>query len=55
MAALSTRFWQGRGFFGLHELLQSSWRHLFSFLISLDITVASLALYFFTFPGGGHP
>src|SRR5215475_8098123 len=40
----------GRGF-GVYELLLSWWQHRVSFLISLGITIAALALYYFTFFG----
>jgi hypothetical protein len=55
MAAPSRRFWQRRDFFGLYELLQSWWRHRVSFVISLAITIASLARYFFTFLDVSQP
>jgi adenylate cyclase len=51
MAAPSVSFWQRRGLFSLYELLQSWWRHRASFLISMAITFAALALYYFTFLG----
>jgi adenylate cyclase len=51
MAAPSGSWWQGRGGFGLYELLQSWWRHRVSFLVSVGITLAALTLYFFTFLG----
>jgi len=37
--------------FGIYELLHSWWLHRASFLISLSVTVAALAVYFFTFFG----
>jgi len=49
--APSGRFWQRRTFFNLYELLQSWWRHRVSFLISVGITLAALALYYVTFLG----
>jgi adenylate cyclase len=49
--APSGRFWQRRSFFNLYELLQSWWRHRVSFLISVGITLAALALYYVTFLG----
>lgn len=36
---------------GVYELLLSWWQHRVSFLISLGITIAALALYYFTFFG----
>src|ERR1700730_9402219 len=51
MAAPSEGFWQRRGALGLHELLQSWWRHRVSFVISVFITFFALALYYFTFVG----
>lgn len=51
MAAPSVGFRQRRGAFGLHELLQSWWRHRVSFIISVVITFAALTLYYFTFFG----
>jgi adenylate cyclase len=51
MAAPSGGWWQGRGGFGLYELLQSWWRHRVSFIISLVTTLAALILYYFTFLG----
>ncbi|HTT31981.1 MAG TPA: CHASE2 domain-containing protein [Methylomirabilota bacterium] len=51
MAAPSDGFWQRRGLFSLYELLQSWWRHRVSFLISIAITFAALALYYLTFFG----
>lgn len=51
MATPSGNWWQGRGGFGLYELLLSWWRHRVSFLISLTLTLASLTLYYFTFVG----
>ena len=47
----SAGFWQRRGVFQIYELLLSWWRHRVSFLISVGITLAALALYFFTFLG----
>jgi adenylate cyclase len=49
MAAPSGGWWQGRGGFGLYELLQSWWRHRVSFILSLCITVASLTVYYLVF------
>jgi adenylate cyclase len=49
--APSGRFWQRRSVFNLYELLQSWWRHRVSFLISVGITLAALALYYVTFLG----
>ena len=49
--APSEGFWQRRGVFNVYELLQSWWRHRISFLISVAITVAALALYYLTFLG----
>lgn len=49
MAAPSVGFWQGRGFFGLYELLQSWWRHRISFLLSLGITLFALSIYYLVF------
>jgi adenylate cyclase len=51
MAAPSGEWWQGRGGFGLYELLQSWWRHRVSFIISLVTTLAALTIYYFTFLG----
>jgi adenylate cyclase len=51
MAAPSGGWWQGRGGFGLYELLQSWWLHRVSFLLSLSITLFSILLYVFTFVG----
>lgn len=51
MAAPSGGWWQGRGGFGLYELLQSWWRHRVSFIISLVTTLAALTIYYFTFLG----
>jgi len=42
---------QGVGFFRLPALLSGWWQHRASFFISLGITVAALAIYFFTFLG----
>jgi adenylate cyclase len=50
-SAPSGGLWQRRGVFGVYELLQSWWRHRVSFLVSVGITVAALALYYFTFLG----
>jgi len=50
-SAPSGGLWQRRGLFGVYELLQSWWRHRVSFLVSVGITVAALALYYFTFLG----
>ena len=49
--APSGRFWQRRSVFNVYELLQSWWRHRVSFLISVGITLAALALYYVTFLG----
>jgi adenylate cyclase len=49
--APSGGFWQRRSFFNLYELLQSWWRQRVSFLISVGITLAALALYYITFLG----
>jgi adenylate cyclase len=49
--APSGGFWQRRSVFSIYELLQSWWRHRISFLISVGITLAALALYYFTFFG----
>jgi adenylate cyclase len=49
--APSEGFWQRRGVLNAYELLQSWWRHRVSFLISVAITLAALALYYFTFLG----
>jgi adenylate cyclase len=49
MANTSPKWSQGRSGFGIYELLLSWWQHRVSFLISLGVTVAALALYFFTF------
>ena len=49
MAAPSVRFWQRRGVVGLIELLQTWWQHRVSFVISLVITFAALAIYVFTY------
>jgi adenylate cyclase len=49
MAAQSGAWWQGRGGFGLYELLLSWWRHRVSFILSLCITVASLSVYYLVF------
>jgi adenylate cyclase len=51
MAAPSGAWWQGRGGFGVYELLQSWWRHRVSFVISVVITFAALTIYYFTFLG----
>ncbi len=51
MAAPSVGFWQQRGAFDLHELVQSWWRHRVSFIISVVITFGALTLYYFTFFG----
>jgi len=51
MAAPSGGWWQGRGGFGLYELLQSWWLHRVSFLLSLSITLFSILLYVLTFVG----
>src|SRR5258707_13954758 len=50
-APSSESFWQRRGVFNVYEVLQSWWRHRVSFLISVAITLAALALYYFTFLG----
>src|SRR5215475_10538772 len=44
--------WQKRSAFNVYEVLQSWWRHRVSFLVSIGITAAALALYYFTFLGG---
>jgi adenylate cyclase len=49
--APSGGFWQRRGVFDVYELLRSWWRHRVSFLVSIGITLAALALYYFTFLG----
>jgi adenylate cyclase len=49
MAEPTPKWSRGRSGFGVYELLLSWWRHRVSFLISLGITLASLALYYFTF------
>jgi adenylate cyclase len=49
MTAPSGRRWQGRGAFGLYELLQSWWLHRVSFVLSLVITLAALVIYVFTY------
>lgn len=49
MAAPSGAWWQGRGGFGLYELLQSWWRHRVSFILSLGITIVSLSVYYLVF------
>jgi adenylate cyclase len=49
--APSGGFWQRRGVFDVYELLRSWWRHRVSFLISVGLTLAALALYYFTFLG----
>jgi adenylate cyclase len=49
MAAPSGAWWQGRGGFGLYELLQSWWRHRVSFILSLCITTAALSVYYLVF------
>lgn len=51
MAAASTKWWLGRSGLGLYEILLSWWRHRASFLVSLFVTFAGLALYYFTFFG----
>lgn len=51
MAAPSTKWWLGRSGLGLYEILLSWWRHRASFLVSLFVTFAGLALYYFTFFG----
>ena len=47
----SGTFWQRRSVFALYEVLQSWWRHRVSFLVSVGITFAALALYYVTFLG----
>lgn len=49
MADPTPKWSRGRSGFGVYELLLSWWRHRTSFLISVGITAASLALYYFTF------
>src|SRR5262249_7756459 len=49
--ASSGSAWQRRSAFNVYELLQSWWRHRVSFLVSIGITAAALALYYFTFLG----
>ncbi|MGC1483923.1 MAG: adenylate/guanylate cyclase domain-containing protein [Candidatus Acidiferrum sp.] len=49
MAAPSGGWWQRRGALGLYELLQSWWRHRVSFILSLCITIGSLAVYYLVF------
>jgi adenylate cyclase len=49
MAAPSGGWWQGRGGFGLYELLLSWWRHRVSFILSLCITTAALTVYYLVF------
>src|SRR5581483_2270647 len=51
MPAPSAKWWQRRGGFGVYELLASWWRHLASFVVSVFVTLAGLALYLFTFFG----
>lgn len=51
MAAPSAKWWLGRSGLGLYEILLSWWRHRASFLVSLFVTFAGLALYYFTFFG----
>jgi adenylate cyclase len=49
--ASSPNLQKQRFLFNFYELLQNWWRHRISFLISVAITLAALALYFFTFLG----
>src|ERR1043166_1438756 len=49
MADPTPKWSRGRSGFGVYEILLSWWRHRTSFLISVGITAASLALYYFTF------
>ena len=49
MPATSTSWWKGRSGFGVYELLLSWWRHRVSFVLSLGITVAALAIYYLVF------
>src|SRR5215475_5477161 len=49
--ASSGSAWQRRSAFNVYEVLQSWWRHRVSFLVSIWITAAALALYYFTFLG----
>ena len=49
--APSAGSWDRRSTFNLYELVQSWWRHRVSFLVSVGITLAALALYYFTFLG----
>jgi adenylate cyclase len=49
MAAPSEGLRQRRGLFGLHELLESWWRHRVSFLLSLSITLCALSVYYLVF------
>src|SRR2546428_1084159 len=51
MANTTPKWSQGRSGFGVYELLLSWWQHRVSFLISLGVTFAALALYYFTFFG----
>jgi adenylate cyclase len=45
------KFFHRHTIFNVYELLQSWWRHRISFLISVGITIAALALYYITFLG----
>lgn len=49
MPASSSKWWHGRGGFGIYELFASWWRHRVSFLISVAVTLITLSLYYFTF------
>jgi len=49
MAAPSGTGGARRGAFVVYEVLQSWWRHRVSFVLSLCITVAALAVYYFVF------
>jgi adenylate cyclase len=51
MTAPSAKWWLGRSGLGVYEILLSWWRHRASFLVSLFVTFAGLALYYFTFFG----
>ncbi|HEY2461344.1 MAG TPA: adenylate/guanylate cyclase domain-containing protein [Candidatus Acidoferrum sp.] len=42
---------QRNGTFSVYDLLRSWWRHRVSFLISVAMTLAAMALYYFTFLG----
>ena len=49
MAAPSEGFSKRRGWFSLHELLPSWWRHRVSFLLSLSITLVALSISYLAF------